>query len=106
MCFYVCSKPGLFKAAYASSAVVEAITSVTRTIACSAITDVLYSDYWGYFEPIRQFMPKNCSADVQATISHIDDVFTHGTPAQIQAIKDNFGLGIMTHLDDVAGACM
>ncbi|KLO08444.1 peptidase S28 [Schizopora paradoxa] len=81
------NKPDVFFAGYASSAVVEAIT-----------------DFWQYFDPIRQFMPQNCSADVQAVISHIDDVFTHGTPAQIQTIKDNFGLGIMTHLDDVAGA--
>jgi hypothetical protein len=46
-----------FYAGYASSAVVEAIT-----------------DFWAYFEPIRQQMPKNCSADVEAVISHIDSV--------------------------------
>ncbi|KAI0701175.1 peptidase S28 [Cytidiella melzeri] len=81
------NKPNLFRAGYASSAVVESIT-----------------DFWGYFEPIREFMPKNCSADVEAVISHIDEVFTIGTAAQKNQIKANFGLQNMTHLDDVAGA--
>jgi hypothetical protein len=49
-------------------------------------------------------MPKNCSADVEAVISHIDQVFTWGTTAQINEIKANFGLQNLTHLDDVAGA--
>lgn len=49
-------------------------------------------------------MPQNCSADVQAVIAHVDHVFTQGTPAQIQAVKSNFGMGDVTHLDDVAGA--
>lgn len=70
------SKPGVFWAGYASSAVVEAIV-----------------DFWQYFEPIRQNMPQNCSADVEAVITHVDQVFTTGTPAQISALKDNWGLG-------------
>ena len=49
-------------------------------------------------------MPQNCSADVQAVIAHVDEVFTGTNQTAIQAIKDNFGLGDMTHLDDVAGA--
>ena len=82
------SKPGVFFAGYASSAVVQSIT-----------------DYWGYFDVIRQVMPQNCSADVQAVVSYIDTTFTNGSQAQINSIKSNFGLGDMTHLDDVAGAC-
>ncbi|KAG6844350.1 hypothetical protein H0H87_007575 [Tephrocybe sp. NHM501043] len=81
------SKPGVFSVGYASSAVVEAIL-----------------DFWEYFEPIRLNMPQNCSADVQAVIGHIDEVFSGTNTTAIQAIKDNFGLGGMTHLDDVAGA--
>ncbi|KAI0787192.1 peptidase S28 [Irpex lacteus] len=81
------NKPNLFRAGYASSAVVEAI-----------------ADFWGYFEPIREYMPKNCSADVEAVISHVDEVFTSGTKAQIDALKANWGLSNLTHLDDVAGA--
>ncbi|KAG8840362.1 hypothetical protein FRB91_006173, partial [Serendipita sp. 411] len=44
----IVSHPGVFHAGYSSSGVVQAI-----------------SYYWGYFEPIRQYMPKNCSADVE-----------------------------------------
>ncbi|GJJ15866.1 hypothetical protein Clacol_010144 [Clathrus columnatus] len=80
-------QPGVFWAGYASSAVVEAM-----------------NDYWGYFEPIRQNMPKNCSADIEAVISHIDQVFTSGTLAEIQEIKEMFGMGDVRHLDDAAGA--
>lgn len=49
-------------------------------------------------------MPRNCSSDVQAVIGHIDKVFTGKNTTAIQAIKDSFGLGDVTHLDDVAGA--
>lgn len=49
-------------------------------------------------------MPKNCSADIEAVISHIDEVFVFGTEAQKQEIKDMFGMGDVTHLDDVAGS--
>ena len=77
----------MFFAGYASSAVVESITQ-----------------FWQYFDPIRQFMPSNCSADVQAVIAHVDETFTKGSSAEIQALKDNWGLGVMTHLDDVAGS--
>ncbi|KAJ3735180.1 peptidase S28 [Lentinula guzmanii] len=80
------NKPDVFWAGYASSAVVEAIL-----------------DYWGYFEPIRQFMPANCSADVEAVIAHVDEVFSGNDTTAIQVLKDNWGLGEMTHLDDVAG---
>ncbi|RDB19887.1 putative extracellular serine carboxypeptidase [Hypsizygus marmoreus] len=81
------NKPGVFFAGYASSGVVEAILN-----------------FWEYFEPIRLNMPKNCSADVQAVIGHIEKVFTGKNTTAIQAIKDSFGMGDMTHLDDVAGA--
>ncbi|KAI0832760.1 peptidase S28 [Trametes gibbosa] len=85
--FTMVNKPNLFQAAYASSAVVESIV-----------------DYWGYFEPIRQFMPQNCSADVQAVIAHIDEVFTSGNRKEINNIKALFNMSALTHLDDVAGA--
>ncbi|KAG6860254.1 hypothetical protein C0995_013704 [Termitomyces sp. Mi166 len=81
------NKTGVFWAGYASSGVVEAIL-----------------DFWEYFEPVRLNMPKNCSADIQAVIAHVDQVFTGTNQTAIQALKNNFGLGNMTHLDDVAGA--
>ena len=62
------------------------------------------SDFWQYFEPIRQNMPRNCSSDVQAVISYIDKTFSGRNKTAINAIKDNFGLGELDHLDDVAGA--
>ncbi|KAJ7603739.1 serine carboxypeptidase S28-domain-containing protein [Roridomyces roridus] len=80
-------KPRLFAAGYASSAVVEAIF-----------------DFWQYFEPERSFMAANCSADIKAVVSHIDKVFTGTNQTAIQEIKESFGMGDMTHLDDVAGS--
>lgn len=50
-------------------------------------------------------MPKNCSADVQAVIAHVDQVFTGSNQTAIDSIKSLFGLSDLTHLDDVAGAC-
>ncbi|KAL1743373.1 serine carboxypeptidase S28-domain-containing protein [Schizophyllum fasciatum] len=76
-----------FWAGYASSAVVEAIL-----------------DFWAYATPIQENMPRNCSADVQAVIAYVDEVFTGTNETEIQAVKDAFGLGSMSHLDDVAGA--
>ncbi|KIY73984.1 peptidase S28 [Cylindrobasidium torrendii FP15055 ss-10] len=81
------NKPGLFWAGYSSSGVVEAIT-----------------DFWKYFEPIRKNMPSNCSADVAAVIAHVDEVFSGNDTAAIDGLKANWGLGGLTHLDDVAGA--
>ena len=49
-------------------------------------------------------MPANCSADVQAVIAHVDKTFSGKNVTAIQQLKENFGLGNMTHLDDVAGA--
>ncbi|KAI0650408.1 peptidase S28 [Trametes meyenii] len=85
--FTMVNKPNLFQAAYSSSGVVESIV-----------------DYWGYFQPILEYMPKNCSSDVQAVIAHIDSVFTSGNTKEINAIKELFNMTALTHLDDVAGA--
>ncbi len=49
-------------------------------------------------------MPLNCSADVEAVIARVDETFTGKNETAIQAIKDNFGIGDVTHLDDAAGA--
>ncbi|KAH9886026.1 peptidase S28 [Cubamyces lactineus] len=81
------NKPGLFAAGYASSGVVEAIT-----------------DYWQYYEIVRQFMPQNCSADIQAVIAHVDKTLESGSDAEIQSLKDTFGLGNVTHNVDFAWA--
>ena len=49
-------------------------------------------------------MPKNCSADVIKVIEHVDTVFTFGTASEKNALKAQFGMSAVTHLDDVAGA--
>ena len=66
---------------------------------------VLFSDYWGYFQPILEYMPKNCSADVQAVIAHIDSVFTSGNHREINTILKLFNMTeLSNHRDDAAGA--
>lgn len=64
------------------------------------------SDFWGYHEPIRQFMPQNCSADIQAVIAHLDSVFSENDPSQVEQVLSLFGLeALAPHVDDVASAC-
>lgn len=41
---------------------------------------------------------------VTAVIAHVDKVFTSGTKAEIDALKANWGMQNLTHLDDVAGS--
>ncbi|KAA1477306.1 hypothetical protein DENSPDRAFT_933642 [Dentipellis sp. KUC8613] len=81
------NKPDTFWAGWASSAVVESIT-----------------DFWEYFDPIRQFMPQNCSADVQAVVAHFDAVFASGNASAFGALKAEFGMADVVHPDDVTGA--
>jgi hypothetical protein len=59
-------------------------------------------NFWQYFEPVRAGLPANCSADVERVIAHVDDVLTTGTAAEIQALKNMFGLGSIVHADDFA----
>ncbi|KAI0261078.1 peptidase S28 [Gloeopeniophorella convolvens] len=84
--FTLQNKPNLFWVGYASSAVVESIV-----------------DFWQYFEPERETMPKNCSSDVAAVISHWDAVHASGNATAFQELKELFGLGSVTHDDDVVG---
>jgi len=80
------ARPGVFHAGWSSSGVVQAITY-----------------YWGYFEPIRQNMPANCSADIQQVIGHIDSKGTYGTEYEKKLLKSKFGMPNVTHYDDFAG---
>lgn len=79
--------PGTFWAYHASSAPTEAI-----------------SDYWAYFLPVQEGMPKNCSKDVNLVIEHIDTVLTTGTDDEIHDLKAMFGLETVEHHDDFAAA--
>ncbi|KAI0065743.1 hypothetical protein BV25DRAFT_1978526 [Artomyces pyxidatus] len=85
--FTMSNAPGVFYAGYASSAVVQSIV-----------------DFWAYFEPIRQLMPANCSADVEAAITYIDGVANSKNATAINALQSSFGLGNLTHIDDFASA--
>jgi hypothetical protein len=80
----------------------------------------MISDFWQYFEPIRQqcvllsfvfglgsivdSMPANCSADVAAVVAHFDKTFTGKNKTAIDNLKATFGMEEMSHLDDVAGS--
>ncbi|KAL0571573.1 hypothetical protein V5O48_010392 [Marasmius crinis-equi] len=79
------TKPGLFHAGWSSSAPVQPIFN-----------------FWRYFEPIREYMPKNCSADVEAVISHVDDILGSNNKTDIRMMKDNFGMSNVTTEDFVA----
>ncbi|KAF3058586.1 putative serine protease K12H4.7 [Daldinia childiae] len=79
--------PGTFWATHSSSGPVEAIF-----------------DYWQYFYPIQQGMPKNCSEDYAAIIDHVDKIFTNGSQEDTASLKQLFELQDIVHLDDVAAA--
>ena len=51
-------------------------------------------------------MPQNCSTDIVTTVDYIDSVFASGSPEEIWAMKQNFGLGALTYADDFASARM
>jgi len=79
--------PGTLWAYHSSSAPVEAI-----------------SDYWSYFLPVQQGMPKNCSKDVSLVIDYMDDVLTDGSREQQQKLKAMFNMEGLAHNDDFMAA--
>jgi hypothetical protein len=79
--------PGVLWAYHASSAPVQAI-----------------SDYWAYFLPVQEGMPRNCSKDVSLVIDHMDHVLTDGSPEEQLALKAMFSMESVTHNDDFMAA--
>ncbi|KAF7935655.1 hypothetical protein BELL_0103g00180 [Botrytis elliptica] len=77
------TSPGTFWAYHASSAPVQAI-----------------DNYWQYFYPVQDGMPKNCSKDVSLVIDYMDNVLTHGSKSEVTALKTKFGLESVKHNDD------
>ena len=67
--------------------------------------DTFYRDFWQYFQPIREFMPQNCSADVEAVMTYVDSVLTNGTARNIQLLEAKFNIQGIQHADDAAAAC-
>ncbi len=63
------------------------------------------SDFWQYFEPVRQFMPQNCSNDIQRVIAHWDEIIDSGNETAFNELKASFGLGDVIHADDVVSTC-
>ncbi|KAG2127940.1 serine carboxypeptidase S28-domain-containing protein [Suillus bovinus] len=81
------NKPGIFWAGYISSGTVQTIT-----------------DYYDYFTPIREYMPQNCSSDVQKVIAYLDGMYAANDIAGIKTLQEAFGLGSLEHVDDFASA--
>ncbi|KAI9166362.1 putative extracellular serine carboxypeptidase [Paramyrothecium foliicola] len=77
--------PGTFWAYHGSSGPLEAIY-----------------DYWQYFQPIQEGMPKNCSRDFEAIIDHVDKVLLRGSKKERKALKEQFGVAALEYDDDAA----
>ena len=77
--------PGTYWAYHASSAPVEAVY-----------------DYWSYFVPLQNGMPKNCTQDLQRIVDHVDDILDSGKQEEITKLKASFGMRNLTHDDDFA----
>ncbi|KAJ5217326.1 hypothetical protein N7468_010334 [Penicillium chermesinum] len=79
--------PGTFWAYYATSAPVEAIYN-----------------YWQYFVPVQEGMPKNCSKDISRVVDYLDSVNASGDKQKLQKLYELFGLDDIDSFDDFAGA--
>lgn len=49
-------------------------------------------------------MPQNCSSDVQAVIAYLDQNYAENNTTALQSLKEAFGLGDLSHIDDFAAA--
>jgi hypothetical protein len=103
------SKPGIFWAGYGSSAAVETITYVASLQLLQTSIELLLSssklsNYYDYFTPIREYMPQNCSSDVQAVIAYLDQMYATNDTAGIKTLQESFALGALDHVGDFATA--
>ncbi|EAT91563.2 hypothetical protein SNOG_00068 [Parastagonospora nodorum SN15] len=72
-------------------------------ISSSGVTVAIY-DYWQYFEPARLFGPPDCIKNTQILIDVIDNILLNdNNTAQVQPLKNVFGLGGITDNRDFAG---
>jgi hypothetical protein len=78
------TSPGTFWAYYASSAPVNSM------------------DYWEYFVPVQEGMPRNCSVDITRVVDHIDFVGKNGSSEDKKKLQAIFGLAELEHYDDFA----
>ncbi|XP_014550039.1 hypothetical protein COCVIDRAFT_116699 [Bipolaris victoriae FI3] len=79
--------PNTFWAYYASGAAVNSM-----------------QDFWQFNYPTQQGMPQSCRSNLEAIISHVDNVFLSGSPEQKQELKIRFGLQDLSLLEDTAYA--
>lgn len=75
-------------------------------ISSSGVTKAIY-DYWEYYEPIRQYGPRDCITTTQKFTHIFDNLLSqsksaHGNSNLIDEYKDVFGLGNLTYNDDFA----
>ncbi|KAK8024583.1 serine carboxypeptidase S28 [Apiospora rasikravindrae] len=61
-------------------------------------------DYWQYFQPIQDGMPKNCSSDYSAIIDYVDKTFTQGSDEDKKDLKKMFAVDDLEMDDDAASA--
>ncbi|KIW04563.1 uncharacterized protein PV09_04314 [Verruconis gallopava] len=61
-------------------------------------------NYWEYFVPVQEGMPKNCSKDISLVIDHIDAIGRDGTEEQQKNLQKMFGLEDLEHYDDFASS--
>src|SRR6267154_2391032 len=80
--------------------------NITWRFIIRSLTTLLHqlSDFYGYFTPIRDYMPQNCSSDIEAVIAYLDGMYAADDTAGIQTLKEAFGLGDLKHVDDFAHA--
>ncbi|KAF4809490.1 putative extracellular serine carboxypeptidase [Colletotrichum siamense] len=74
--------PGVFTAHHASSAVVHAI-----------------EDFWGFWTPIKQTKPWNCSEGAKLVIKKVDSILSKGDRQEIAAMKKEFGVALLNDVD-------
>ncbi|KAJ5018773.1 hypothetical protein K4K57_003585 [Colletotrichum sp. SAR 10_99] len=74
--------PGVFAAHHASSAVIHVI-----------------EDFWQFWTPIEQVMPRNCSEGVKLVIKKVDSILSKGERQEIAAMKKEFGVALLNDVD-------
>ncbi|KAE9578154.1 putative extracellular serine carboxypeptidase [Colletotrichum fructicola] len=74
--------PGVFAAHHASSAVIHAI-----------------GDFWQFWTPVEQAMPRNFSEGVKLVIKKVDSILSRGDMQEIAAIKKEFGVALLNDVD-------
>ncbi|KAM7222991.1 serine-type peptidase [Rhypophila decipiens] len=58
--------------------------------AVSAVVQAV-GDFHNFFDPVFEYLPKNCSKDVTEVIDHIDRILLYGTAEEKDSVKRSFG---------------